>query len=448
RMVHTTALLLLGGLLFIPIRGGVTTSTANVGMVYFSQDQFLNHSAINPCFSLISSLSKQQDFAAQFDFFPEEERAALFEQLMAPTPLSENEAKNTPNQSLLRTDRPNILLVLLESFSANAIEAFGGEPDITPNLNRLSQEGVCFTNLYANSFRTDRGLVAVLNGYLAQPTTSIMKYPAKSQTLPAIARSLNHVGYQSDVLYGGDINFTNMRSFFYSSGYSQLTSDQDFPLADRLSKWGANDDVTFERLYQMIAQRPTDRPWFTTFLTLSSHEPFEVPYHRLAHPYLNTVAFTDSCLGHFINRFKQLPSWQNSLVILVSDHGFRYPDGTKDYEPKRYHIPMLWLGGAIAKPCTIPCIGNQTDLAATLLHQLGLSAEEFRFSKDLMDPQTPQQAFYTFQNGFGWIDESGISVFDNEGNKPLIEEPQASSAQRLTKGKVLLQTLYDDLGSR
>ena len=109
---------------------------------------------------------------------------------------------------------------------------------------------------------------------------------------------------------------------------------------------------------------------------------------------------------------------------------------------------MLWLGGAIAKPCTIPCIGNQTDLAATLLHQLGLSAEEFRFSKDLMDPQTPQQAFYTFQNGFGWIDESGISVFDNEGNKPLIEEPQASSAQRLTKGKVLLQTLYDDLGSR
>ena len=437
-----------GGLLFIPIRGGVTTSTANVGMVYFSQDQFLNHAAINPCFSLISSLSKQQDFASQFDFFPEEERAALFEQLMAPTKSSENEAENGPNRSLLRTNRPHILLILLESFSANAIEAFGGEPGISPNLNRLSQEGICFTNLYANSFRTDRGLVAVLNGYLAQPTTSIMKYPAKSQTLPAIARSLDSVGYQSDVLYGGDINFTNMRSFFYSSGYSHLTTDQDFPLADRLSKWGANDDVTFERLYQMITQRPTDQPWFTTFLTLSSHEPFEVPYHRLAHPYLNTVAFTDSCLGRFIDRFKQLPAWQNSLVILVSDHGFRYPDGTKDYEPKRYHIPMLWLGGAIANPRVISHIGNQTDLAATLLHQLGLSAEKFRFSKDLMDPRAPQQAFYTFQNGFGWIDESGVSVFDNEGNRPLIEEPQNSSTQRLTKGKALLQTLYDDLGRR
>ena len=448
KVKHWATLLVAGGLLFIPIRGGVTTSTANVGMVYFSQDQFLNHAAINPCFSLISSLSKQQDFAAQFDFFPEEERAALFEQLMAPTPMPENEGENGANRSLLRTHRPNILLILLESFSANAIEAFGGEPGITPNLNRLSQEGICFTNLYANSFRTDRGLVAALNGYLAQPTTSIMKYPAKSQTLPSIAHSLDSIGYQSDVLYGGDINFTNMRSFFYSAGYSRLTSDQDFPLTDRLSKWGANDDVTFERLYQMIAQRPTDQPWFTTFLTLSSHEPFEVPYHRLSHPYLNTVAFTDSCLGHFIDRFKQLPAWQNSLVILLSDHGFRYPDGTKDYAPKRYHIPMLWLGGAIAAPRTISRIGNQTDLAATLLRQIGLSTEDFRFSRDLMDPQTPQQAFYTFQNGFGWIDESGVSVFDNEGNRPLIEEPQAGSTQRLTKGKALLQTLYDDLGRR
>ena len=109
---------------------------------------------------------------------------------------------------------------------------------------------------------------------------------------------------------------------------------------------------------------------------------------------------------------------------------------------------MLWLGGAIAAPRTISRIGNQTDLAATLLRLIGLSTEDFRFSRDLMDPQTPQQAFYTFQNGFGWIDESGVSVFDNEGNRPLIEEPHAGSTQRLTKGKALLQTLYDDLGRR
>ena len=213
RMGTSLAIILLGGILFIPIRGSVTTSTANVGMVYFSQNQFLNHSAINPCFSLFASLSKQQDFASQFNFFPETEREALFS-ILIHNPSSTPQADSIPNASerLLTTDRPNILLIILESFTANAIEAVGGEPGITPRLNKLCEEGILFTNLYANSFRTDRGLVAILNGYLAQPTTSIMKYPAKSQTLPSIAKSLRKEGYNTDMLYGGDINFTNMQS--------------------------------------------------------------------------------------------------------------------------------------------------------------------------------------------------------------------------------------------
>ena len=446
----TFAILLAGGILFIPIRGGVTTSTANVGMVYFSQNQFLNHSAINPCFSLIASLSKQQDFASQFDFYPEEKRKALFDTLIqAQDSLCPGASIPTEPVKLLTTTRPNILIIIMESFTANAIEAVGGEPGITPNLNRLSKEGVLFTNLYANSFRTDRGLVSVLNGYLAQPTTSIMKYPVKSQTLPSIAKSLNKEGYTADMLYGGDINFTNMQSYFYSSGYSKITADRDFPLSSRLSKWGANDDITFSHLYEDIKQRPVDgKPWLSTFLTLSSHEPFEVPFHHLEHPYLNSVAFTDSCIGNFIDTFKELPAWKNTVVIFVSDHGYRYPENMQEYGPLRFHIPMLWLGGAIAEPKVIDTYANQTDLAATLLNQMGLPTDEFSFSKDILNPCVPHYAFYTFNNGFGFIDESGVSVYDNEGNKILVEEPESGNETRLEKGKVLLQTLYDDLGNR
>ena len=446
----TFAILLAGGILFIPIRGGVTTSTANVGMVYFSQNQFLNHSAINPCFSLIASLSKQQDFASQFDFYPEEKRKALFDTLIqAQDSLCPGDSIPTEPVKLLTTTRPNILIIIMESFTANAIEAVGGEPGITPNLNRLSKEGVLFTNLYANSFRTDRGLVSVLNGYLAQPTTSIMKYPVKSQTLPSIAKSLNKEGYTADMLYGGDINFTNMQSYFYSSGYSKITADRDFPLSSRLSKWGANDDITFSHLYEDIKQRPVDgKPWLSTFRTLSSHEPFEVPFHHLEHPYLNSVAFTDSCIGNFIDTFKELPAWKNTVVIFVSDHGYRYPENMQEYGPLRFHIPMLWLGGAIAEPKVIDTYANQTDLAATLLNQMGLPTDEFSFSKDILNPCVPHYAFYTFNNGFGFIDESGVSVYDNEGNKILVEEPESGNETRLEKGKVLLQTLYDDLGNR
>lgn len=445
RIATTGSLLLLGGVMFIPIRGGVTTSTANVGMVYFSQDQFLNHSAINPCFSLMTSLSKQQDFSGQFNFFEEEERARLFNGIY----LRPDSCQGDTIRPMLRTNRPNVLLVILESFSANTIEALGGEKNVTPHLSRIAEEGILFRNAYANSFRTDRGTVAILNGYLAQPTTSIMKYPAKSQTLPSIAKSLGKAGYTADMLYGGDINFTNMQSYFFGSGYGQITSDKDFPLGSRLSKWGANDDVTFQHLYETLKSRENaGTPWFTTFLTLSSHEPFEVPYHRLNDPYLNSVAFTDSCLGNFIDRVRQLPVWDNLLVIFVADHGYKYPQDLQEFEPRRYHIPIIWTGGAIREAAKIDTYCNQTDIAATLLGQLGIRHEEFTFSKDLFSCHGRDFSFYTFINGFGWIDDSGCSVYDNESNRPLLETPDSSSTGRIEKGKALLQTLYDDLGGR
>lgn len=451
-VVGSVGILFLAGLLFIPIRGGVTTSTANVGMVYFSNNQFLNHSAINPCFSLLASLSKQQDFAAQFDFFPEEERKEIFEDLLNRSPQGldkENQKKCTNDSGLiqLHEEKPNILIILTESFSANALDP---TQDIMPNYNRLRNEGIFFSNLYANSFRTDRGIVATLNGYLAQPTTSIMKYPAKSQTLPSIAKVLTVNGYVADMLYGGDINFTNMQSYFYSSGYSRITADRDFPITSRLSKWGANDDITFRHLYEEIKNRDTQSPWLTTFLTLSSHEPFDVPYHRLDEVglYPNSVAFTDSCIGNFIDQLKKLPVWKNTLVILVSDHGYPYPEDVKNEEPRRYQIPMLWLGGIIQKPAVITRYANQTDLAATLLHLLGLPHEDFTFSRNIFSPDYPEYAFYTYSNGFGFIDSTGVTVYDNEGNKPIIESTQEGSDLRIRKGKALLQTLYDDLGRR
>lgn len=451
RLGGSLSLLLLAGILFIPIRGGVGTSTANVGMVYFSQNQFLNHAAINPCFSLLASLSKQQDFSAQFNFFPEEERKQLIDVLLLPsdTCFAQKDSAYQADSRLLKTKRPNILIILMESFTANVVEAVGGEPGITPHLNRLSKEGVLFTNMYANSFRTDRGIVSLLNGYLAQPTTSIMKYPAKSQTLPSLAGTLSTEGYTADMLYGGDINFTNMQSYFFGSGYSRVTADRDFPLSSRLSKWGANDDITFAHLYESIEKRQdTESPWLTTFLTLSSHEPFEVPYHRLDHPYLNSVAFTDSCIGNFVDQLKTSPVWDNLLVIFVSDHGFRYPEDVKEFEPRRYHIPMLWLGGAVKEPRVVRKYANQTDLAATLLSQLGLPHNEFTFSKDLLNPCQPAFAYYTYTNGFGFIDATGVSAYDNESSRSLLGETSPEEEQRINKGKALLQTLYDDLGGR
>lgn len=281
-----------------------------------------------------------------------------------------------------------------------------------------------------------------------------MKYPKKSQTLPSIAGTLSKEGYVADVLYGGDIDFTNMRSYFYSSGYSRITSDKSFPVATRLNKWGANDDVTFSRLYSEMETRgqaaDTSRR-LTTFLTLSSHEPFNVPYlHHPEDPYLNSVAFTDSCLGSFMEKAKTLPAWDNLLVVLISDHGYKYPAATREFDPERYHIPMLWLGGAVKAPEVIDTYACQTDLAATLFSQLNLPYDAFTFSKDILNPAHPHYAFYTFHNGFGFVDgEGGVSVYDNDAEAVLLNNPAAGGEDtRLRHGKVILQTLYDDFGNR
>ena len=242
-------LLLLVASLFIPIRGGFTVSTMNVGKVYFSDRMALNHAAINPVFSLMSSLSKSEDFSSQYRFFEPEKADVIFEPLRGGGP------SVYPADSLQWVKaRPNVLLIVLESFSGVAMESLGGIPGVMPNLEKIASEGILFTNFYANSFRTDRGLTSILSGYPAQPTASIMKYPAKSQSLPGISKSLRKAGYDTQFLYGGDADFTNMRSYFISMGMDNIVCDRDFPLSQRLSKWGVPDDVTFEKFYSLIKE--------------------------------------------------------------------------------------------------------------------------------------------------------------------------------------------------
>ena len=437
----TGVMLLLTGILFIIIRGGVTESTSNVGQAYFSNNQFLNHSAVNPCFSLLSSMGKSKDFASEFDFFAEEERASLFDGLY---PVTDGDSI----VEVLNTKKPNVLLIMMEGFGGVFIEPLGGLSDVAPNLNRLSQEGVFFTNCYANSFRTDRGTVCTLSGYLGLPTASVMKIPAKSRTLPAISEELVKAGYQTDFLYGGDINFTNMKSYLLSKGYQKLTADTDFSLAEQASNvWGVNDDITADWLLSQLKERK-EGPWFTTYLTLSSHEPFDVPYNRLEEKIPNAFAYTDECLGKLIDGLKQSEVWEDLLIVCIPDHGFCYPQGSVDRGGEYSKIPMLWLGGAVKQPMKVDKIMNQADMAATLLAQLGLDHSMFTFSRNVLGSDyTYPFAFHTSGSTFTFRDSTGVSAYDTKANTISYEAPSPSE-DRLKRGKAILQSVYDDLGKR
>ena len=313
KSVATIVSVLLGAILFLGIRGGVTESTNNIGTVFYSDRQILNHSALNPIFSFLYSVGKIENYSSEYSFVDEKECSSIIENLYC--------IDNTVCDTLIKTTRPNIIIIIMEGMSARFVEKLGGMKSITPNIDRLIDEGVLFTNCYANSYRTDRGVICTLSGYPSFPKTSVMKSTIKSQKLPSVALSLGRAGYTNTFLYGGDINFTNMKGYLYSTGYHYTFADKNFSSAEQEShEWGVGDDITFNRLYDVVMSQ-TKEPWHITHLTLSSHEPWNVPYDRISEDKIaNSFAFTDEQLGKFIDRLKKTDKWENTLVVCIPDH--------------------------------------------------------------------------------------------------------------------------------
>lgn len=429
--------------LFLSMRGGLKESTMNIGKVYYSTNQFLNHSAVNPVFSVLSSISKSDDYSQQYNYFAEEKRAELADSLF--------NVSDSETLQLLNTDRPNILIVLMEGFGGDFLSSISGLQDVAPNLDSLAMQGVFFSNCYAGSFRTDRGIVCALNGHPGLPSESIMKMPNKSRNLPSLAKKFVEMGYSTDFFYGGDINFTNMQSYLWSNGYQSITADTDFSAAERQTNaWGVNDDITFSALLEKLKHRE-DSLWHTTFLTLSSHEPFQVPSNRFEDDICNSFAYTDSCIGAFVDSLKQTALWENTLLVLMPDHGFCYPRTGFKSAPHVHHIPVIWTGGAVKQPIKIDKLMNQTDVAATLLAQMNIDHSDFLFSRNVLsDGYDDRFAFYTFVNGFCYIDSTGTTIYDHTAGKVMqnIGGNEQTAVRREERGKAILQTLYDDLDAR
>lgn len=442
RPFFTLLFVLLWAALFIPIRGGFKVSTMNIGKVYFSESMRLNHAATNPLFSLLASSQKQVNFKQQYRFMKDDEANKLAAQMYDQDVV--HRSYQAPQQWILTTARPNILFVVMESFSSKLMASLGGERNVAVNLDRLSAEGLLFRHFYATSFRTDRGLVSILSGFPSQPTTSIMKMPKVSQSLPSIAASLRKVGYTADYYYGGDADFTNMRSYLKGTGFEKIVCDEDFPVSDRLSKWGTPDHLLFEKVLSNLQQNKHQKPWFKVVQTSSSHEPFDVPYHRLNDKVLNAFAYTDSCVGHFVDEMKKLPLWKNTLVVLVPDHLGCYPQDIDNLSVERYQIPLIFLGGALKGPGTVDIHGSQTDIAATLLGQMGIAHHEFTYSKDIFNPSSPHFAFFTFPDAFGLVDEDNQVVFNNESKKVVLDRGKRPR-KNLKRGKAYLQKIYDTI---
>ncbi|HOX81649.1 MAG TPA: sulfatase-like hydrolase/transferase [Chryseolinea sp.] len=429
-------------LMFLFIRGSVSVAPMNTGFVYFHKTKmYANHAAINVVWNFFKSLSRTSHIEYPENFFDKSLTEKYFNEL---------HPKQDSGFSILNTPKPNVILIIVESFTADVVEPLGGVPDICPRFNSLCSEGILFDNFYSSGDRTDKGIVSILSGYPAQPNSSIIKYPQKSQHLPFLNRSMMALGYKTSFTYGGDADFANFRSFLTASGFGNITDTDDFDSKLNTSKWGVHDGFMLKRALQEIDT--AHAPYFKVILTQSSHEPFDVPMKPLlpntsrVNQFLNSFHYTDSCLGAFIDVLKSKEDWKNTLVLITADHGHPYPGDKPLQSKERFHIPFLMLGGALSKDSVIHTIGNQTDIANTLLAQIAKADEAFVFSNDLFNANLKEHAVFYFTDGYGFVLPDKFLVYDNIGKQFIKKENTTLPDEELSKA--YQQKLYGDFNKR
>ncbi|MBO7119157.1 MAG: LTA synthase family protein [Bacteroidaceae bacterium] len=397
--------------------------------------QLADHAAVNPVYAFVGSIRLTDNYAARYNFMSEEDRADLFKGLY---PAPADDIRDT----LLLTSRPDILVVFIEGFGSRFVEELGGLPDVAPGWSRLIPEGIFWENYFSNSFRTDRGTVSAFSGWLSYADIGLMRHTEMHDALPSLAKSLAKEGYETSYIYGGAMTNMGKRQYLDDMEFANLYDDTAFRDEQKTGSWGIPDSTVLQKTRHFIENFEGGHH-FLVAQTLSSHEPWDVPYHRLEDERLNAFAYTDYSIACMIDSLRLLPQWDNLLVIMIPDHGYLYRQSYKD--PGFFRAPMLWTGGAIREPRRMQVIMNQSDIAATLLSQMGIRHDEYPWSRNVLSrTYTYPFAYCNYPAGVLFADSTGISIYDIEGDAVMTEQP-ADDGLRTMRAKAILQTSYDGL---
>ncbi len=447
--LQTIGLLLMLPLLVIGIRGGFQQIPLQQSDVYFSNNQLLNNAAINTPWNLIHSYIENKALLEghPYQYMSKEEAKKQVDALNS----------STPQRGWIKAKRPNIVLVILESWTADMVEAVGGAPGLTPNFSKLSDSGLLFDQFYASGERSDQGICTILSGYPAQPITSIITQPARMAGLPAINKKLQEHGYASLFVFGGQLNYGNIKSFLVQNEFDKVIEEDDFSSDLPHSKLGYPDHVTFDRFGKEVDQ--LQEPFIASIFTLSSHEPFDIPIATKVkwddeYPdYAAAMKYSDQALGDFMKYASKRAWFKNTLFVFVADHGHHSHKGWNFYEPNYRKIPLLFWGEALEERFRgnkNNSIGGQADLPKTLLNGLEIDASEFTWGKDLLDTNRTQFAYYSHLQGFGMVTPKGYVVYDHKQQKSIMSNfPEGKEKQQAEQnGKAYLQHLMDDYMER
>lgn len=442
-------------LLFIGVRGGFQTIPIQLSDAYYSRYNILNLASLNSAYNLASSCIENSRGGEPYSFLAEDEARNSFNNLFT---------QSTDSTTIILTNqRPNIVLVVLEGWSADVLQSMNGIKDvaIAPNMDSIVHRGFSFPNCYASGSLSDQGIAAVFSAFPAQPLTSIITQPNKYVKLPCINKKLKAEGYRTSFLFGGQLSYGNIRSYMYFNEFDKIIEGEDFPDEIPQGKLGAHDEFLFDR--QLKELRNEQQPFFASMFTLSTHGPYDFPsntdlnYGDKEEDYVNSIHYADSCIGDFIRRAKKEPWYSSTLFVFISDHSHNSPKNYAFTSPPYRRIPLVFFGEVI-DTCyrgmqNVRTV-SQTDLASSLLAQLGIDYSDFKYSNNVFNPSSKYFAYYSFEEGFGFvIDDAWITwdikgpatFYRNENSGKMNINPRTQDSLYLLKnGQSILQTLSFD----
>ncbi|MCU0422475.1 MAG: sulfatase-like hydrolase/transferase [Bacteroidia bacterium] len=432
----------LAAVLFLMIRGSLGMAAMNQSFVYYSNIPFCNHAALNTTWNFLSSLLQQNSDNKHnpYSFISDEAASKIYMEAVTPK-------LQTQPLALTAVQYPNILFIVLEGWSAATTELTGGDASITPSFTSIAKNGLSFSQFYANGNRTDKGLAAIFCGEPASAKSSIINNLHKFTNIAAIPQMFLSKQYHTEFVYGGESEFANMKAFWLSTGFKKITDVHSFDQAIIPENWGVHDNELYAKLINSLSVAKP--PFFAAALTLSSHEPFNVPHNSSftgndeAAKYKNAVHYSDECLGNFLVQATTQPWYKNTLIFILSDHGHEQPNQTKPYLPKKFHIPCVITGGALnpnLKGVKINQVFQQTDISKSLAETFQFDSRSFTWSNNMFDTLNYSFATYTFDDGVGIVDRSGFVSFDQISKKIILTNSLDSAA--LTQLARAKQQLY------
>ncbi len=431
---------------FAGIRGGISQIPISQSAAYFSKNQTLNDAAVNPTWNLMhsivnfSSLNQKNPFA----HLKQNTAESLVEELFT--------IEKDTTIRVLKSQNVNIVLIVLESWSADLIETITGEKGITPYFNQLEKEGILFTRLYSNGHRSQQGLSALLSGFPPVPIHNITDNFEKYQKLNSIVRDLNGKGYNSSFYFGGDLVYGNLKAYMMANQFDKIVEEKDFPSNLERGKLSIFDEHVLT--YHIKEMNQEKEPFFSMIFTGSTHSPYDEPkivsqldWKCAELPYLNSAKYTDYCIKKYLDMAKLQPWYANTLFILVADHSHRTHKERDYHSPEYQHIPMLWFGEVLKdeyRGTTVDKLCSQVDIPLTILKQLQISTDAYEWSLDIFNPNTEEFAAFETSWGLNWIRKEQFLRYDGFQNYfyPSSFENDSIKNREQLYGKSYLQILY------